>query len=500
MQNDPKATMTDWLQRFLSVFRAETEELNEMPGVKISNLDDFSAPCQIHLFWFQAEPNIDYCCLLQTKMKNSPDGLVEVIGPMHPSEADEVLSEVLRWDRWSEESEDANYLLFEGDDRSIRKSVASSLFQAKQRLNQQILRCAYVKEPPSGRPMGKQIFSDNGFTWDIYGDLRNEDPLDIINDIRRNVIRLGGTEPPPRPVKPNRASARRNRTSAFGTYFYPQMWVGELPSHTAHEILQGSLPAELLTPTEAVATTYKGHKVIVKHDGYIAINAASRTQTTLLLNEIMATAWLYGMDTTTVREAEVGDAIMNVDDSTVASQGSAVVSLRTASAFGLPWSLGHSDVRFRQTITESKLLKVITDAETLNSDANTQSLLSFLLEAHTHLAAQEFRQSLVMTWLVVESWINKTWSEALFAKDVIGKRRKRLSNNSTYTSEIKSETLNLLGLIGDQQLTRLTSIRRQRNNVVHEGYAPSRQEAHSAIEFATNILKSHLISSGDILP
>ncbi len=113
MQNDPKATMTDWLQRFLSVFRAETEELNEMPGGKISNLDDFSAPCQIHLFWFQAEPNIDYCCLLQTKMKNSPDGLVEVIGPMHPSEADEVLSEVLRWDRWSEESEDANYLLFE---------------------------------------------------------------------------------------------------------------------------------------------------------------------------------------------------------------------------------------------------------------------------------------------------------------------------------------------------------------------------------------------------
>ena len=57
MEHAPRASMTDWLQRFLSLFRAETEEVNGMPGVKISNLDDFSAPCQIHLFWFHAEPN-----------------------------------------------------------------------------------------------------------------------------------------------------------------------------------------------------------------------------------------------------------------------------------------------------------------------------------------------------------------------------------------------------------------------------------------------------------
>ena len=55
MEHDPRASMTDWLQRFLSLFRAETEEVNGMPGVKISNLDDFSAPCQIHLFWFHAD-------------------------------------------------------------------------------------------------------------------------------------------------------------------------------------------------------------------------------------------------------------------------------------------------------------------------------------------------------------------------------------------------------------------------------------------------------------
>ena len=76
MEHDPRASMTEWLQKFLSLYRAEAGELSGEEGVKISNLDDFSPPCQVHLFWFRAEPNIDYCWLLQTKMKKSPDGLV----------------------------------------------------------------------------------------------------------------------------------------------------------------------------------------------------------------------------------------------------------------------------------------------------------------------------------------------------------------------------------------------------------------------------------------
>ena len=121
--------------------------------------------------------------------------------------------------------------------------------------------------------MGKQIFSNSGFTWDIYGDLRNEDPMGIIDYIRRGVIRLGGAEPSPQPADQDRASFHSNRAPAFGTYFYPQTWVGELPAQTPHEILHGRLPAELSTQTDALHTTYKGHKVIVKHDGYITINA-----------------------------------------------------------------------------------------------------------------------------------------------------------------------------------------------------------------------------------
>ena len=90
------------LERFLLLFRVAAEELSAMEGIKISNLDDFPAPCQIHLFWFRAEPNLDYCCLLQTKLRNSPDGLVEVVGPMHPADTMDHMSEVLTWDRWSE--------------------------------------------------------------------------------------------------------------------------------------------------------------------------------------------------------------------------------------------------------------------------------------------------------------------------------------------------------------------------------------------------------------
>ena len=59
MEHDPRASMTAWLERFLLLFRVAAEELSAMEGIKISNLDDFPAPCQIHLFWFRAEPNFE---------------------------------------------------------------------------------------------------------------------------------------------------------------------------------------------------------------------------------------------------------------------------------------------------------------------------------------------------------------------------------------------------------------------------------------------------------
>lgn len=45
MDQDLRASMTGWLENFLSLFRAEIKELSELEEVRISNLDDFSAPC-----------------------------------------------------------------------------------------------------------------------------------------------------------------------------------------------------------------------------------------------------------------------------------------------------------------------------------------------------------------------------------------------------------------------------------------------------------------------
>ena len=376
--------------------------------------------------------------------------------------------------------------MFEEEEPTVRTAVAGAMFQARQRLDQYILRCAYAKELFAGRPISKQVFPDGGFTWDIYGDLRNQDSSEIINAIKQDVLRLGSPKLPQRSAEPE-------RIAAFGTFFYPKIWVGELPERTPDEILHGNRPAELVNTLKALDTEYKGHKVVVNRDGYVGIAASSRTEATTLLNEIMATAWLFEVDATTVREAEVGNARIDADRLTVNSQGMELVSLRTVPSFGLSWAFGPFDIRFRPRVADSELLNLISRAEILNSDPFSQNVLSFLFEAHTHLSAEEYRQGLAMAWLVIESWINKTWTETVEAQDMSRHRRERLADGNTFTAEIKAETLNLMGKIDPGELSKLSLFRRRRNRVVHEGYSPTQREAQEAMEFARDIVRSRLV-------
>lgn len=100
---DSEIKSTDWLSRLFAALRPRDTGA-------ISNLDDFSPPCQIHFFWFTRAPDIEYTCLLRARLTGLPDGCLEVIGPIHPADADAELSQVVGRDYWSEEIHDPNFL------------------------------------------------------------------------------------------------------------------------------------------------------------------------------------------------------------------------------------------------------------------------------------------------------------------------------------------------------------------------------------------------------
>ena len=158
--------------------------------------------------------------------------------------------------------------------------------------------------------------------------------------------------------------------------------------------------------------------------------------------------------------------------------------MRTASGFG---GVEVSDMQFRDQLDIDVLRQIIANAETVSNDAYLRSVMSFLLEAHSHQESQEYRQSFVMAWLIIESWLDKAWSDVLNEKMVSKTRQKQLREGNRFTAEVKSEVLNLLGRIDRDQLSKTTRFRKRRNNVVHEGYDPVQSESQEALEFATEL-------------
>src|SRR5713101_6295762 len=109
----PSEKMSGWMKEFVESYRLHHGSLTEEERRFVYNLDDFSAPCQIDLFWFQY-PDAQY--IIVTHFDDRLDLEVTVNGPFPTYEAVDKLEGVLsesRWKRPIAEGESASF--FPGD-------------------------------------------------------------------------------------------------------------------------------------------------------------------------------------------------------------------------------------------------------------------------------------------------------------------------------------------------------------------------------------------------
>ncbi len=320
-----------------------------------------------------------------------------------------------------------------------------------------------------------------GFVWDVYGDIEKLNPKELVQKSIENAQR-----PLPEPVL-HKKEPPQTRISGFGTYIYPFAWIGEMPVQTPLDIALGNIPREFIFPTKAFDVQYKGRKIIVNKDGYIGVEATSEAQAAEFLNEIFGVLWLIGIEAYAVREFELGQISIEPSKVTIGGTTHSFVSLRSAPAFGD----SYSDLRYlsytRQKIKEEVLMESISIAENISADPFNKSALLFLLEAQTHLSSSEYRQCFVSAWLVIESWLQQEWERILDSKGVSKTRKQRLLDSTTWTAEVKSETLNLMASIETTELQNLSKMRKIRNRVVHDGYNPSQKEGQEILNLALRL-------------
>lgn len=148
--------------------------------------------------------------------------------------------------------------------------------------------------------------------------------------------------------------------------------------------------------------------------------------------------------------------------------------------------------------TEVLSLEVIKTAidilDAIMSTEGNEGFKRLELAALTNEALYHFREfnypfGLIAAWTACEVMLDKLWNNHTVNHG--GKRRKKLEGRD-YTSSVRIEILNEIGVVSGDLYQRLETARTARNRWVHDMKTPDRAVSAMAVETATQMLSSHI--------
>lgn len=451
-----------WLIEFVDRFREQMNSLSsEEQSAASRTLDDFSSPCQLVTVWAR-EP--EFQILLFAHLIEVEDKTIEIYGPVENVRLIDCLeSEVLN-----------SPLVTKMGKENVEAYIINTLRQLQRFYNPLH---GTVKPQVDGKTRTGD--SPYGVGWLILGNLMGLNTEELINGCIKGIASAAKpaiTAPPPE---------EKVIVAGFGTYIYPPIWVGQIPEpKSLKEKIVGTL---LLKYSFERITTgmYKQHPFILTRDGYIAIGEKDRLKALELLNEIMSTLLVLGIPTYAIRESDLGEATFREKG---ASIGWGAGGLR-ASLFTERLSMYPSLIE-KTLVQEEKIAKATRWADILTSDARLKTLLLLYLETHTHFMNTEYKQALVMGWVMLEEFYVKDLWLSQISKVIHDESR--LSKLGSWDVDRQLETLNMAHVLNTHEYDLLMKIKDARNEAVHEGKDPKREIVEMCLKLVADVAQKYI--------
>jgi len=460
-ERSTRENLREWLRELISLFREELEKLSpEEQKVVSSTLEDLSEPCQILVIWAKKP---EFQIVLITHLEGLKDRIIEIYGPIESSKLIEYIeNKVLK----------SRLIKLAGRDH-IENFLASALRQI-QRLYDPL------REPLKPFIDGKSRIGPSlpyVVGWIVIGNLQNFSVEKVVNNIIQS-IKSHPKKPSPPPKK------EKSILEGFGTYVYPPIWVGEAPKPRSfrEKVIDPSF--RIYKMKRVITETYKNRPLVVSKDGYIAIGENNKWKAQELLNEIMSVLLLRDIPVNMIREIDLGEVKLK--------ETGGMFSWSPLSSRALlydPFADRLVSMR-RVPISEENIRKAIKLAELLTSDKRIKTLLLLYLEAYTHFQNTEYKQSLIMGWVILEDfYIKDLWTSHI---SKITSDEHRLSKLESWTIDQRLETLNISHVLTDKEFALLMSIKGARNEVVHEGGTPSREVVEECLKFVSRVIQEYI--------
>ncbi|MBA7556273.1 hypothetical protein ES705_48973 [subsurface metagenome] len=140
------------------------------------------------------------------------------------------------------------------------------------------------------------------------------------------------------------------------------------------------------------------------------------------------------------------------------------------------------------------LSKIETAFRTLKSLIGSNKLfnsLSLLIDSYTHLMKWELNESFILSWVLIEQYLNHIWNSLLDSKNISYERKKKLRSRE-FTAYVKVNFLALLGILEEEEYRDINKIRKKRNKLMHEIEFTNIKDASSAYKLAFAYVKKRV--------
>jgi len=460
-ENYSEEEMKEFLEEFLIKYR----KLQENGYIPVSNLTDFSNPCQIYVIWFTPYDQQYFIVLHDDEIEDKSIFIKKV----------NYKTDLYDLESWI-------------NDGIIEKKYQDVfLLKVKDIIKQQSNRIFHfwIKNDITDVPIIKH---DNGFSgawfhngFELLG-LGIHD-LDMDSWLKNTIFKEAKVS---RTIKePVRKEPKEKKiigNTVFSVYFYPTIWFGDNPFNKLSEYFKGFNFTAFDNIIE-ISTTFRNKPLYISKNGLLSkvsdkkheeLHNVDKTEAITLFNELMSLFFVYDDEPTTiVHDLEVNIDRMSPDNSKIIRHGK-IVSGQRSWILQYGWTLkpeyfhGYNPIQLKSADEFKERIKTLEQI-----DRKFCKLSIILLEAYDHYRNKDYIASYLLSWIVIENLLNDKWTSYIdtnFSSGKIpSKKRQEMTNSPNWTTSHVIRSLQIEKLI-DTSLTNLLDlkIKALRNILVHK--------------------------------
>ncbi len=466
----------------------------------IQKPDDFNlkSPLQLTIIWFKSM-KYDFQIFLLNHSKKFPDKVIDILGPYNASKKRVFL--------------DLETDLKNGGIFQILNDIIDDIKSNLKKLIRKNF--PYLKKEPQNRIIKFGILSSKCNYLIYHGNMFINSPKTIISffqELEEHIMRFDNllNLPEMELVSEKKVSMEdlpiefrefrrgdlymeNDEMPFLGGYIIPPVWFGDVPRI-------GGVHLSKFVKT-IKHEEISGRRIIIKSDGYFGISINTNIdgqyeweeyiETYKFINFFLGTFLINEIPAYSVHEIEIFDTkYISNNDFLEEPRGRSKKSQEMFDVKHQPLNIKTFMIR-RAIVPLTKLEIVLGTLKSLINNNSLFNSLSLLIDSYTNLMRWQHNESFILSWVLIEQYINYNWNSLLDSKK-ISKKRKKALNRKEYTAYVKINILALLGILEEEEYREIDKMRKKRNNLMHEIEFINQQDAYSAYKLAFNSIKKRL--------